>query len=231
MTAVSHVCWATLWVYSTFFTSNADVQKELTDELGDEFFNFDMMELLPIVTDPNTTEALPNTDSEENERKENQEPENQDNPDPQPSTPSSGSENIAETPRPSVTAESIIAKHEPRSLALESIAIERLDTLFESGKTEHIRKAEDGTLDRFTLVNKYIQAGRSLEQGVDATFYTLLDELKVDLQNNDFSARPEAPMISVTTEESLTPEATEECFDFGRYRSISTKGIDAAIIP
>ena len=44
-----------------------------------------------------------------------------------------------------------------------------------------------GTVDRFMLTNKYIQAGRMLEENVDETFYELLEEMESELNSKRYS--------------------------------------------
>ncbi len=77
--------------------------------------------------------------------------------------------------------ESIIENYEPTFEALEQKAMERLDNLLTSALDEYYQQERDGTLDRFVLTNKYIQAGRILEKNVDQTFYELLDKMKDEL--------------------------------------------------
>lgn len=77
--------------------------------------------------------------------------------------------------------EGIIAIYEPSFVEIEAKALQRLDNLFEAALEEYHREKNDGTLNRFMLTNKYIQAGRILEKNVDKTFDTLLDKMKAEL--------------------------------------------------
>lgn len=77
--------------------------------------------------------------------------------------------------------ESIIENYEPTFEALEQKAMERLDNLLTTALDEYYQKEREGTLDRFVLTNKYIQAGRILEKNVDQTFYELLDKMEDEL--------------------------------------------------
>jgi len=75
----------------------------------------------------------------------------------------------------------IINDYEPLFQALEDKALERLESLFEQAIKEYQEQEGDGTLDRFVLTNKYIQAGRILESNVDEAFYDLLGSMESDL--------------------------------------------------
>ncbi len=77
--------------------------------------------------------------------------------------------------------EEIIANYEPAFLALENKALNRLESLFEQAIEEYHRQEKSGSADRFRLTNKYIQAGRILENNVDETFYALLTQMESEL--------------------------------------------------
>lgn len=83
--------------------------------------------------------------------------------------------------------ESIIGNYEPTFEALEQQALERLDNLLITALNEYQKQEREGTLDRFVLTNKYIQAGRILEKNVDQTFYELLDKMESELDSKGFS--------------------------------------------
>lgn len=77
--------------------------------------------------------------------------------------------------------DSIIDAYEPAFEELEDKAMERLESLFQAALNEYHKQDKDGTVDRFVLTNKYIQAGRMLENSVDIVFYELLEEMESDL--------------------------------------------------
>ncbi len=77
--------------------------------------------------------------------------------------------------------ESVINNYEPILTSLQDVALERLDSLLITAMNDYNRQEREGTLDRFVLTNKYIQAGRMLESGVDEVFYDLLGDLKAEL--------------------------------------------------
>jgi hypothetical protein len=78
--------------------------------------------------------------------------------------------------------ESIIDDYKPVFQDLEDRAMQRLDSLFTAALEDYHKQEREGTLDRFMLTNKYIQAGRILEKNVDASFYELLGEMKAELE-------------------------------------------------
>lgn len=84
--------------------------------------------------------------------------------------------------------ESIINNYEPVFTALEAEALSRLDQLLEEGIEEYRREERRGTLDQFSLTNKYIQAGRLLEKKVDEVFYEILANMIKDLAAGGYSA-------------------------------------------
>lgn len=101
----------------------------------------------------------------------------------------------------------IVNNYEPAFQTLEDKAIERLEELYTTAVDEYFRQQREGTLDRFMLTNKYIQAGRILESSVDKVFYDLLDEMKAELSSKGFptdaAAEIEAAYISVKNDKKL----------------------------
>ncbi len=79
----------------------------------------------------------------------------------------------------------IVERYEHRFASLEERANERLEELFEKAIADYRRQKEEGTLERFEFVNKYIQAGRLLEKQVDSIFYTLLDQMETELKKEE----------------------------------------------
>lgn len=82
--------------------------------------------------------------------------------------------------------EEVIDIYEPAFQALEDEALKRLDLLFQEAIAEYQGGERDGTVDRFMLTNKYIQAGRMLEENVDDTFYELLEEMENELNSKGY---------------------------------------------
>lgn len=87
------------------------------------------------------------------------------------------------------TEESIINTYVPKLKQLEALAIERLDTLFDSGLQEYNQKKNEGTLDKSELSKKYIQASKKLESGVDEVFDQITAEMKEMLTNNNYPTK------------------------------------------
>jgi hypothetical protein len=90
--------------------------------------------------------------------------------------------------------ETIMARYEPRFRALEQLAMERLDALYDAGRGEYARRRNDGTLNRVAVVNKYLQAGRLLEKNIDAAFYDLLADLRQELERHNHGAARARPV-------------------------------------
>jgi hypothetical protein len=110
--------------------------------------------------------------------------------------------------------ESIIAKYAPVFEKLEESAIERLEELYQAAAAEYQEESQAGTLNRFQLANKYLQAGRLLESSVDNAFYTLLDGMEKELKKNDL------PTAIVSEIESAYEETKKDKKEelFGRLR-------------
>lgn len=82
--------------------------------------------------------------------------------------------------------EEVIDNYEPAFAALEEKALMRLDLLFEEAVDEYRDGERNGTVDRFMLTNRYIQAGRILEDNVDQAFYELLKEMESELNSKGY---------------------------------------------
>ncbi len=95
--------------------------------------------------------------------------------------------------------ESIVANYAPAFESLQEQAMSRLDDLLATALDEYYAQEQAGNVDRFKLTSKYIQAGRILEDNVDATFYKLLDEMKAELESKNLP-------LDVTNEISDTYE-------------------------
>jgi hypothetical protein len=110
--------------------------------------------------------------------------------------------------------ESIIAKYAPVFEKLQESAIERLEELYQAAVAEYQEESQAGTLNRFQLANKYLQAGRLLEASVDNAFYALLDGMEKELKKNNL---PTAIVSEIeSTYEETKKDKKEELF--GRLR-------------
>ncbi len=182
-----------VWIYNALFSYDPLVEKEIIDQFGEGFFDFDLDQALAPdddavidVTNPSgsdsTGDLVPGSESnpaEPGETVETTAPPAGDNnnnePAPQPPTPAS------------VTMESIVAKYESKFKALEAQVLAKLDALFHAAAAEYKEQEKDGTLDKTALYSKYIQAGQKLESSADAQFYALLNELQAELADSGFS--------------------------------------------
>ena len=112
--------------------------------------------------------------------------------------------------------DSIVANYSPAFESLQDQAMNRLDDLLATALEEYYAQERAGTVDRFKLTNKYIQAGRILENNVDATFYSLLDEMKAELERNNLPLA-RATEISDTYEKAKA-DKKRELLDLLRQR-------------
>lgn len=100
--------------------------------------------------------------------------------------------------------EDIIARYEPLFENLQVTADDRLDDLFQAAIAEYNDQKAAGTYDRFKLTNKYIQAGRLLEERVDESFYLMLNQMEAELK------RKELPTSIITSIEEAYNETKSE---------------------
>lgn len=87
-----------------------------------------------------------------------------------------------------VTEDSIREKYEPVFRSLEETALTRLDTLMQNAYDEY--KANKAGKSSSTLANissRYMSAGNKLEDKVDDTFNTLLDQMEKELKEAKLS--------------------------------------------
>jgi len=110
--------------------------------------------------------------------------------------------------------EDVIEKYEPLFENLEKTAMNRLEELFQSAIEEYEEQRQARTLDRFQLTNKYINAGRLLEQRVDRSFYMLLEQMESELERKDLPTDI-IPEIEKTYKEAKDEKKQEL---FGRLR-------------
>ena len=86
-----------------------------------------------------------------------------------------------------LTLKEIITLYKPRFQALENIALNHLDNLFEEAIEEYKIRRARGTLDRMRFANEYLQKGQRLEKTVDIAFATLLEEMKTELERSSIA--------------------------------------------
>jgi hypothetical protein len=107
--------------------------------------------------------------------------------------------------------EGIIAKYEPVFTELQSEAIERLEELYQAAIAEYREQSAAGTLNRFRLTNKYLQAGRLLENNVNDAFFMLLDGLEKELISKNLPVDVVSEIKEAYEQTKL--EKKEELFD------------------
>lgn len=81
--------------------------------------------------------------------------------------------------------EAVLAKYEPLFTRLEERAVTRLEELFQLALKEYDEQKKTGTFDRVRFTNKYIQAGRLLENQVDEAFNSLLGRMENELKRKE----------------------------------------------
>ena len=81
----------------------------------------------------------------------------------------------------------ILARYESRFRELENLAVSSLEDLFEEAVEDYKKQKKEGSVDRLTFTNKYIQKGRELEKTYDAAFYIMLADLEAALIKNGHS--------------------------------------------
>ena len=94
-------------------------------------------------------------------------------------------EEVPETENEVTELEEIVDKYEPLFIRLEDSAMERLEELFTAAVEDYEQQKAERTLDRFQFTNKYIQAGKMLEENIDSRFYDLLNLMEEELEKNN----------------------------------------------
>ncbi len=185
---------AGFWIHNALFSYDPLVEKQILDQFGEDFFDFDWDLVLPPANDDDVIDqtnppsgsdsaADPGTGTESNPAETTEPPEPT-----EPPAEDNDNDTAPQPPAPDpVTMESIVAKYETRLKALEAQALEKLDALFNAAVAEYQEQKEAGTLDKTALANKYIQAGQMLENSADAQFNALLSELESELAAHGFS--------------------------------------------
>ena len=165
------------WGYKHYFTPDTEVQQQLSNQFGEDFFNsFDDEKANNNVE--TSHEKLPDPIIVTVPEKVNEQEGGQ-----TPSTPVPE----AKVSEP-ITQDQIINKYKPQFTHLQNVAMSRLDTLYSTAIQEYIQASQAGTLNRSKLIQKYIQAGTMLEANVDSQFYTVLNAMEAELVANNFSS-------------------------------------------
>jgi len=81
----------------------------------------------------------------------------------------------------------IVDKYLPRFSNLEQVSVSRLNTLYAAGLQECQEQKNNGTLNKVALARKYLTAVQMLEQNVDTSFNSNLEEMKGELEAQGLS--------------------------------------------
>jgi hypothetical protein len=175
------------WGYNKYFKPDPAIEQALNDQFGEEFFTSFEEEGV------NNTELVSN-----------QEPGKLVGLEPIP-VPVSNSPSLEEkgtdqeqsntgtTPakndvtEKTVTEDEISGKYSSQFSHLQNVALGRLDTLYSTAIREYEEVRKAGTVNRSELLQKYIQAGKTLEASVDKQFYSALNAMEAELKANNLS--------------------------------------------
>lgn len=176
---------ASFWGYDKYFKPNSEMQQELNNQFGEDFFNLfddedvvnsgqsiDEKEAVDVRNGPSGDDLAEN-DSESSISK----------PEPVKGPSTSGDQGVAVKP---ITQDEINTKYKPRFNHLQNVALSRLDTLYSAASQEYTSSKKAGTLNSSELAKKYIQAGTMLETSLDNQFYSTLNAMKAELEANNY---------------------------------------------
>lgn len=182
------------WGYNELFKPDPEVQQQLTEQFGEDFFTFDNIDLdisEPLNSAGEVDETLPSSSGSEpagdsSQLNESKMPRQEDNK--QDKGTDVGSKVVVAPANGDkvsniVTAEQINTKYQPQFAHLQDLAVSRLDTLYAAAVQEY----KEGGLSRPQLAQKYIQAGTTLEANVDSQFYGVLAKMEKELKANNLA--------------------------------------------
>lgn len=169
------------WGYNKYFAPDPEVEQQLNNQFGADFFTFDDEEMInnseAVKKDLSVDDIAEKTDSpmivtmpdKVNEQEKG-------------TTSTPVNETIIEN---RITQDDISNKYKPQFAHLQSVALSRLDTLSSAAIQEYVQSSKGGTLSRSELLQKYIQAGIMLEASVDNQFYSTLNAMQAELVANN----------------------------------------------
>ncbi|MDD4627392.1 MAG: hypothetical protein PHP87_09990 [Syntrophomonas sp.] len=156
----------------TPFSPEPKVDKELEEKLGSDFFtSFDTNE--PADSDKNSA-AISNIIREKLDETE-----------PAPNK-SSGDSSVGTSSVPPSEKE-IVEKYLPRLDALQQLSTSRLETLVATAYQEYQEQRKSGSVNRVALAQKYMAAAERLESNIDKSFYSTVEQMKAELEENKHS--------------------------------------------
>lgn len=155
------------WGYDSFLKPDPEIQAQLIEEFGTEFFtNFDEQVPVDPPSVPGWGETQPTiADSQQ-----------------QPSSFESGISIDMQAEE-----QVILQKYAPGLGVLQNQALARLDILMAAATREYKEQQQAGTLDSKVLARKYLEAGNMLEANVDGEFYRNLNTMEAELVQNNLS--------------------------------------------
>ncbi len=155
------------WGYDSFLKPDPEIQAQLIEEFGTEFFtNFDEQVPVDPPSVPGWGETQPTiADSQQK--------------------PSSFESGISTD----VQAEEqvILQKYAPGLGVLQNQALARLDILVAAAAQEYKEQQQTGSPDSKALARKYLEASNMLEENVDGEFYRNLNAMEAELIQNNLS--------------------------------------------
>lgn len=154
-----------IWIYVDFFRVDPQVENQLQQQFGQEYFN--PVAPSAVLKDNEPLSPITRATLDKLEMIEQ------------------GQSQLDQSSRPS--QELIVKKYLPRFAALEGTATGRLEGLFNSAGQEYKQQKAQGTLDKVGLARKYIQGASMLAKNVDSSFYSTVEEMKAELQHNNIS--------------------------------------------
>lgn len=155
------------WGYRSYWQPDPQIQEQLNQQFGSEFFNSFAPEE-PAGAESVTTGILERIELQRTGR--------------------AGAPPLsADIAGARISEEEIINQYAPQFRSLENSAASRLDALFAAALQEYRQQKQAGTLNLSELARKYIQAGTMLEANVDGQFYASLNALQAKLEANNQS--------------------------------------------
>ncbi|MFA6809316.1 MAG: hypothetical protein WCR27_10040 [Eubacteriales bacterium] len=163
-----------VWGYNKYFTFDSEIQKQLNEQFGDDFFNVSVAEKGASDLETGNNSKIGIEETEQQKQEDNLK------------SGSSTSQNSNGTNK-TITQDEIIQKYMPEIKSLQSVALSRLDTLYSAAINEYKQSKKNGNLNPSELAQKYIQAGTLLEGNVDGEFYNIVNAMQAELVANNFS--------------------------------------------
>jgi len=174
---------AGFWGYDKYFKPDLEIQHELTNQFGEDFFtSFDDLNVEKDLSMEGQPTNQPKTADDMSEMVET--------PDNEPKQTELGTITTPvkqNTTSKEVTLDEINNKYKSQFSYLQSVALSRLDTLYSAAVQEYAQRKKEGTVNRSALAQKYIQAGNMLEANMDRQFNSTLNAMQAELVANNLS--------------------------------------------